>query len=164
ASGRGRVQLGRGSRTSGGGIASQKCKGRGTTRRLDCSGMVDFNVILGMDQLSPYHAILHCNAKTKTLAIPGVSRVGWRGASGSYPIKAISFIHAQRLVEIGCLSYLAFIRDTSIEPLLKDSILVVQEFPDVFPFYLPSVPSNRDIDFPNEYDLALSLFLFLPTL
>ncbi|XP_070025180.1 uncharacterized protein [Nicotiana sylvestris] len=34
--------------------------------------MVDFDVILGMDWLSPYHAILDCHAKTVTLALPGL--------------------------------------------------------------------------------------------
>ena len=34
--------------------------------------MVDFDVILGMDCLSPYHTVLDCNAKTVTLAMPGV--------------------------------------------------------------------------------------------
>ncbi|XP_070046724.1 uncharacterized protein [Nicotiana tomentosiformis] len=31
--------------------------------------MMDFDVILGMDWLSPYHAILHCHAKTMTLVM-----------------------------------------------------------------------------------------------
>ena len=79
-------------------------------------GMVDFDVILGMDWLSPYHVVLDCNAKTVTLAMPGVPRVEWKSVSGSYPRKVIFFIRAQRLVERGCLSYLAFIRDTSVEP------------------------------------------------
>ena len=38
-------------------------------------GMVDFDVILVMDWLSPYHVVLDCNAKTVTLAMPGVQRV-----------------------------------------------------------------------------------------
>ena len=76
-------------------------------------GMVDFDVILGMDWLSPYHVVLDYNAKTVTLAMPGVSRVEWKSVSGSYPSKVISFIRAQIMVERGCLSYLAFIRDTS---------------------------------------------------
>ena len=38
-------------------------------------GMVDFDVILGMDCLSPYHVVLNCNAKTVTLAMPGVPKV-----------------------------------------------------------------------------------------
>ena len=54
--------------------------------------MVDFDVILGMDWLSLYHAVLDCNAKTVTLAMTGVPRVEWKSVSGSYPSKVISFI------------------------------------------------------------------------
>ena len=103
-------------------------------------GMVDFDVILGMDWLSLYHAVLDCNAKTVTLEMHGVPRVEWKSVSGSYPSKVISFIRARRLVERGCLSYLAFIRDTSVEPPPMDSVPVVQEFLDVF-------PPDRDINF-----------------
>ena len=109
--------------------------------------MVDLDVIFGMDWISPYHVVLDCNAKTVTLAMPGVPRVEWKSVSGSYPRKVISFIRAQRLVERGCLSYLAFIRDTSVEPPSMDFVPVVQEFLDVFPSDLPGVPPDRDIDF-----------------
>ncbi|XP_070052626.1 uncharacterized protein [Nicotiana tomentosiformis] len=34
--------------------------------------MVDVDVIVGMDWLSPYHAILDCHAKTVTLALKGL--------------------------------------------------------------------------------------------
>ena len=67
-------------------------------------GMVDFDIILGMNRLSPYHDVLYCSAKTVTLAMPGVPRVKWKGASGSYPSRVIFFICAQRLVERGYFS------------------------------------------------------------
>ena len=51
------------------------------------------------------------------------------------------------MVERGCLSYLAFIQDTSVEPPSMDSVPVVHEFLDVFPSNLPGVPPDRDIDF-----------------
>ncbi|XP_069150005.1 uncharacterized protein [Solanum lycopersicum] len=108
---------------------------------------MDFDVMLDMDWLSPYHDVLDCNGKTVTLAMPGVPKVEWKSVSGSYPSKLISFIRAQRLVERGCLCYLAFIRDTSIEPPPMDSVPVVQEFLDVFPYDLPGSPPDRDIDF-----------------
>ncbi|XP_075082100.1 uncharacterized protein LOC107791632 [Nicotiana tabacum] len=37
--------------------------------------MVDFDVILGMDWLSPYHAIFDCHVKTMTLAMLGLPRL-----------------------------------------------------------------------------------------
>ena len=66
-------------------------------------------------------------------------------------------------MERGCLSYLAFIRDTSVEPPPMDSVPVVQEFLDVFPSDLPGVPPDRDIDFVIDLEWALSLFLSLHT-
>ncbi|XP_070002668.1 uncharacterized protein [Nicotiana sylvestris] len=37
--------------------------------------IVYFDVILGLDCLSPYHAILDCHAKTVTLALSGLPRL-----------------------------------------------------------------------------------------
>lgn len=37
--------------------------------------MNDFEVILGMDWLSPYYVILDCHAKTVTLAMPELLRL-----------------------------------------------------------------------------------------
>ena len=89
-------------------------------------------------------------------------RVEWKSVSGSYPSKVISFIRAKRFVERGCLSYLAFIRDTSVEPPPMDSVPVVHEFPDVFHSDLLGVPPDRVIDFAMIWSLALSPFIFLP--
>ncbi|XP_070056682.1 uncharacterized protein [Nicotiana tomentosiformis] len=47
--------------------------------------MTDFEVILGMDWLSPYHAILDCHAKTVTLVMPEFPRLEWKGSSVSIP-------------------------------------------------------------------------------
>ncbi|XP_070054116.1 uncharacterized protein [Nicotiana tomentosiformis] len=41
--------------------------------------MTDFEVIQGMDWLSPYHAILDCHAKTVTLAMPELPRLERNG-------------------------------------------------------------------------------------
>ncbi|XP_019251318.1 PREDICTED: uncharacterized protein LOC109230253, partial [Nicotiana attenuata] len=87
--------------------------------------MVDFDVILGMDWLSPYHAILDCHA-TRSV---------------------ITYVKARRMVEKGCLAYLAYVRDSSAEVPSIDSVPIVREFPEVFPSDLPGMPPDRDIDF-----------------
>ena len=71
-------------------------------------------------------------------------------------------------MERGCLSYLAFIWDTSIEPPPMDSVLVVQEFLDVFPSDLPGVPPDRDIDFaidlePDTKPISIPPYRMAPT-
>ncbi|XP_070045365.1 uncharacterized protein [Nicotiana tomentosiformis] len=109
--------------------------------------MVDFEVILGMDWLSPYHAILDCYAKTVTLAMPEFPRLEWRGSSVGTSSRVISFLKARHMVEKGCLAYLAFVRDTTADTPVLDSVPVVQEFFDVFPADLPGMPPDWDIDF-----------------
>ncbi|XP_070042943.1 uncharacterized protein [Nicotiana tomentosiformis] len=109
--------------------------------------MVDFDVILGMNWLLPYHAILDCHAKTVMLAIPGLPRLKWRGALDYVPSRVISFLKAQQMVEKGCNSYLAFVRDVSADTPTVKSVLVVRDFPDVFPADLPCMPPDKDIDF-----------------
>ena len=109
--------------------------------------MVDFDVILGMDWLYPYHAILDCHAKTVTLALPDLPRLEWRGTSGHCTRSVISYVKARHMVEKGCLAYLAYVHDSSAEAPSIDYVPIVREFPEVFPSDLPGMPPDRDIDF-----------------
>ncbi|XP_070025645.1 uncharacterized protein [Nicotiana sylvestris] len=59
--------------------------------------MVDFDVIMMMDWLSPYHAILDYHAKTVTFALPGSPRLEWRGTLGHSTSRVISYMKAQNL-------------------------------------------------------------------
>ncbi|XP_070016045.1 uncharacterized protein [Nicotiana sylvestris] len=119
--------------------------------------MVDVDVILGMDWLSPYHAILDCHAKTVTLALPKLPRLKWRGIPGHFTRSVISYVKARRMVEKGCLAYLAYVRDSSAEIPSIGSMPVVCEFPEVFPSDLPGMPPDRDIDLaPSTQHISIS--------
>ncbi|XP_070017398.1 uncharacterized protein [Nicotiana sylvestris] len=106
-----------------------------------------------MDWLSPHYAILDCHAKTVTLVMRGVPRVKWRGTLDHTPNRVISSLKAQRMVEKGCDTYLAYMRDVRIDTPSVDSVPVVWDFPNVFPNDLPGMLTNRDIDF--SIDLLL---------
>ncbi|XP_070007953.1 uncharacterized protein [Nicotiana sylvestris] len=112
--------------------------------------MINFEVILGMDWLYPYQAILDCHAKSVTLVMPGLE---WKGSTVDTSSQVISFLKARQMVEKGCLAYLAYVRDTTAETPTIDSVPVVQEFSYVFPSDLPGMPPDCDIDF--FIDLAL---------
>ncbi|XP_070020447.1 uncharacterized protein [Nicotiana sylvestris] len=75
--------------------------------------MIDFEIIMGMDWLSPYHTVLDCHAKTITLAMPGLPRLEWKGSTVDTSSRVISFLKASHMVEKGCLAYLAYVRDTT---------------------------------------------------
>ncbi|XP_070054205.1 uncharacterized protein [Nicotiana tomentosiformis] len=102
--------------------------------------MVDFDVILGIDWLSSYHAILDCHAKTVTLAMAGLPRLEWRETPGHSTSMVISYVKACHMVEKECLSYLAYIRDPNAEVPSMDSVSVVRELSEVFPVDLSGMP------------------------
>ncbi|XP_070036922.1 uncharacterized protein [Nicotiana tomentosiformis] len=54
--------------------------------------MTYFKVILGMDWLSTYHAILDCHAKIVTLAMPKSPRLEWKGSSVSTSSRVIDSV------------------------------------------------------------------------
>ncbi|XP_070050504.1 uncharacterized protein [Nicotiana tomentosiformis] len=109
--------------------------------------MIDFDVILGMDWLSPYHVILDYHAKTVTLAMPWLSWLEWRDTLDYIPNRVVSFLKAQRMVEKGCEEYLAFVRYVSVDTPTVESVPIVRDFPNVFLAGLPGMPHDTDIDF-----------------
>ncbi|XP_070049469.1 uncharacterized protein [Nicotiana tomentosiformis] len=54
---------------------------------------------------------------------------------------------AQRMVKKWSDVYLAYVRDVSVDTPTVESILVVRDYPDIFPVDLPGMPPDRDIDF-----------------
>ncbi|XP_069145563.1 uncharacterized protein [Solanum lycopersicum] len=109
--------------------------------------MVDFDVILVRNWLSPNFAILDGNAKNVTLAKPGTDQLVWEGDYSSTPVRIISFLRAKRMVSNGCLAFMAHLRDDTFQVPFIESISIVREFLDVFPSDLPRMPPDRDIDF-----------------
>ncbi|XP_070026358.1 uncharacterized protein [Nicotiana sylvestris] len=109
--------------------------------------MVDFDIILGMDWLSPHYAILDCHAKTVTLAMPGLPWLEWRSTLDYVPSRVISFLKSQRMVDKGCDAYLACVRDVSIDTPTVESVPVVRDYTDVFLVDIPGMLPDRDIEF-----------------
>ncbi|XP_070012310.1 uncharacterized protein [Nicotiana sylvestris] len=114
--------------------------------------MTNFEVILGMDWLSPYHTILDCHAKIITLAMLELPRLEWKGSSISTSSRIISFLKARYMVKKGYLAYLAYVRDNTVESVTIDSVPVVREFADVFSSNLLGMPPDHDIDFYIDLD------------
>ena len=105
----------------------------------------DFDIILGMNWLSKYKALIDCYAKTVTFQTLEGERMIFKGEKILKPIALISVVIAQRILRKGCMRYLAYILNFDDEgPQLKD-IPIVKEFPDVFPEELPGLPypNNR---------------------
>ncbi|KAK8928763.1 hypothetical protein KSP39_PZI017801 [Platanthera zijinensis] len=106
----------------------------------------DFDVILGMDWLSRYDAVIQCRGKhldfRKDNGQPGSIYGDPRQVS-----PAISAVCAKRLFSSGCFACVVSMLGTVSSGPQLDEIPVAREFPDVFPSDLPGLPPDRDVEF-----------------
>ncbi|GJW06954.1 putative reverse transcriptase domain-containing protein [Tanacetum coccineum] len=111
-----------------------------------------FDVIIGMDWLAKYHALIVCDEKV--VRIPYGNEVliirGDNCDNGS-KLNIISCTKTQKYIEKGCQVYLAQVtskkaKDKSEEKRLED-VPIVREFPEVFPEDLPGLPPARQVEF-----------------
>ncbi|GJU53423.1 putative reverse transcriptase domain-containing protein [Tanacetum coccineum] len=113
-----------------------------------------FDVIIGMDWLAKYHALIVCDEKL--VRIPYGDEVliirgnDYDGRSKS-KLNIISCTKTQKYIHKGCQVYLAQVtskktEDQSKEKRLED-VPIVREFPEVFPEDLPGLPPARQVEF-----------------
>ncbi|GJU17527.1 putative reverse transcriptase domain-containing protein [Tanacetum coccineum] len=116
--------------------------------------MGTYDVIIGMDWLTKYQAVIDC-AK-KIVRIPFGSEIlifhgdGSRNKRGTR-LNIISCTKAQKYVLQGCHVFLAHITvketgDKSKKKQLQD-VPIVKNFPEVFPEDLPGLPPTRQVEF-----------------
>ncbi|GKB26464.1 putative reverse transcriptase domain-containing protein, partial [Tanacetum coccineum] len=113
-----------------------------------------FDVIIGMDWLAKYHAVIVCAEKIvcipfgdKILIVRGDESSNKHGTR----LNIISCTKAQEYLTKGCHVFLANITATKDEDKSKgkqlEDVPVVQEFPKVFPEDLPGIPPTRQVEF-----------------
>ena len=109
--------------------------------------MRDFDVVLSMDWLSRHRATLDCYKKEVQFHRLGKLEVKFKGISRELSSNIISAMAAQRILRKGCQGYLAYVVETEKEGILVDEIPVVREFPDVFPYDIAGLRSEREVEF-----------------
>ncbi|GJU94957.1 putative reverse transcriptase domain-containing protein [Tanacetum coccineum] len=113
-----------------------------------------FDVIVGMDWLAKYHAVIVCDEKI--ICIPYGDEVliikgdGCNGGSKS-KLSIISCTKTQKYIQKGFRVYLAQVTarksdDESEEKQLED-VPIVRDFSKVFPEDLPGLPPTRQVEF-----------------
>ncbi|GJT52324.1 putative reverse transcriptase domain-containing protein [Tanacetum coccineum] len=113
-----------------------------------------FDVIIGMDWLAKYHAVIVCAEKIVRIPFGDeILIVRGDGSSNKHGtrLNIISCTKAQEYLTKGCHVFLANITATKDEDKSKEKRLedvpVVQEFPEVFPEDLPGIPPTRQVEF-----------------
>ncbi|XP_070036764.1 uncharacterized protein [Nicotiana tomentosiformis] len=78
---------------------------------------------------------------------PGEPVLEWKGNTTSPRGRFISYLNARKMIRNGYIYHLVWVQDVKAESLCIQSIPVVNEFPEVFPDELPSLPPEREIEF-----------------
>nr|GEU85961.1 putative reverse transcriptase domain-containing protein [Tanacetum cinerariifolium] len=113
-----------------------------------------FDVIVGMDWLSKYDAVIAC--AEKLVCIPFGNEILTIRGEGSNErnesrLNIISYPKAQEYMSKGCHVFLANITSTKDEDKSKgkqlEDVPVVQEFLEDFPEDLPGIPPTRQVEF-----------------
>jgi hypothetical protein len=105
-----------------------------------------FDMILGMDWLSMYHACVDCFCKEVVFRPPGAAEFEIQGNKGFNLPKLVSAMQATRLLKQGCSGFLACVTKEAPEAMLE-GIPIVRVFVDVFPEELPGLPPDGEIEF-----------------
>nr|GFC48308.1 putative reverse transcriptase domain-containing protein [Tanacetum cinerariifolium] len=116
-----------------------------------------FDVIIGMDWLAKYHALIVCDEKV--IRIPygdEVLIIQGDNYDGESKLNIISCTKTQKYIQKGCQVNLAQVtskkaEDKSEEKRIED-VPIIQEFPKVFPEDLLGLPIARQVEFKIDLD------------
>ncbi|GJW87343.1 putative reverse transcriptase domain-containing protein [Tanacetum coccineum] len=105
-----------------------------------------FDVVIGMDWLSKYHAKILCDEKVVHIPINGETLI-IRGDRSKTRLNLISCIKTERYISRGCQVFMIQVMEKKSDEKKLEDIPVVKEFPDVFPEDLPGIPPVRQVEF-----------------
>ncbi|GKE28586.1 putative reverse transcriptase domain-containing protein [Tanacetum coccineum] len=104
-----------------------------------------FDIVIGMDWLSKYHARITCDEKVVHIPIDGETLI-IRGDRSKTRLNLISCIKTERYISRGCQVFIAQIMEKKLDEKRLEDIPVVREFPKVFLEDLHGLPPIRQVD------------------
>ncbi|XP_070046710.1 uncharacterized protein [Nicotiana tomentosiformis] len=121
--------------------------GRDTLAYLIELGMVDFDIIMGMDWLYSCFVKLDCRTRTVRFEFQNKSVIEWNGDDVVMNGRFISYLKDTNMINKGCIYHLVRVTDTDVEAPTLEFMPVVNEFSEVFLDKLLGIPPDREIDF-----------------
>nr|GEX48274.1 reverse transcriptase domain-containing protein [Tanacetum cinerariifolium] len=125
-----------------------------------------FDVVIGMDWLSKYHAKIICHEKVVHIPIEDETLI-IRSNQSRTRLSLISCIKTERYISKGCQVFIAQVMEKKSDKKRLENIPVVREFLDVFLEELPSLPPAHQVEFqidliPREAPVARAPYRLAP--
>nr|GEV04387.1 putative reverse transcriptase domain-containing protein [Tanacetum cinerariifolium] len=105
-----------------------------------------FNVVIGMDWLSKYHARIICDEKVVYIPIDDETLI-IRGDRSKTQLNLISCIKTKRYISRGCHVFVSQVMVKQSDEKQLEDIPVVREIPEIFLEDLPGLPLVRQVEF-----------------
>nr|GEY14483.1 putative reverse transcriptase domain-containing protein [Tanacetum cinerariifolium] len=105
-----------------------------------------FNVIIGTNWLSKYHAKIICDEKVIHIPIEDETLI-IRGYQSRTRLSLISCIKTKRYISKGCQVFITQVMEEKSDEKRLENIPVVREFLAIFPKELPGLPPVRQVEF-----------------
>lgn len=129
--------------------------------------MVYFYVIMGMDWIYSCLTKLDFRNKTVRFKFPNEPVIEWKGDDVVLKGRFISYLKATKRINKGCIYHLVWVLDTDFEAPTLKSVLIVNEFLQVFPDKLHEIPPDSEIDFgidvmPDMHPISIPPYRMAP--
>nr|GEV16437.1 putative reverse transcriptase domain-containing protein [Tanacetum cinerariifolium] len=105
-----------------------------------------FDIIIGMDWLSRYDAVILCGKRKVRIPLEGKTLV-IEGNRNNSRLKIVSCIKARKYIKNGCELFLAQVTKKGLEEKRLEDVPVIRDFPEVFLDELPGLPPPRQVEF-----------------
>ncbi|XP_071737211.1 uncharacterized protein [Rutidosis leptorrhynchoides] len=106
-----------------------------------------FDVVLGMDWLSPMKVSIQCFDKTINIPLKTGEILVIQGDKSASKLNLISCIKTQKYLMKGCQAILAHIKEVKPDERRIKDVPVVKDFPEVFPDELPGLSLQIQVKF-----------------
>ncbi|KAD6453924.1 hypothetical protein E3N88_08630 [Mikania micrantha] len=126
-----------------------------------------FDIVVGMDWLSKHKAEIVCHERVIRVPLDNGEILVIHGERPGRSLQLISCMKARKYLRKQYMAFLAHVTDKKGKEKQLQDILVVKEFPKVFPEDLPGVPPPRQVKFwidlvPRPAPIAKSPYRLAP--
>ena len=99
--------------------------------------MHEFDITLGMEWVHSCYACMYCRSRVVRFRFPNEEDMVWERHDSSRPNPLVLNLKANKMMSKGLLCHIVSVNDLGQDVPSIDSVLLLNEFQDVFPYDFP---------------------------